>query len=517
MGALRQRELVRKHRRQTVITVFSVVGMAFTLALASIAYLSREEAVQRRAQAESLLQFMVGDLRGSLEPIGRLDLLEQVGDQAMVYFASVDTDDLSRPELLGQVGVLTQIGEIRLAQLRYVEALESFEQAYARSVTLAERFPGDLELAFQRSQSEYWIGHVAFNAGDLSKAGNWWTAYLNSAQALIDSDPTNPRWQRELGYAYHNLAALALHERNFSAAIGFFEQQLLNLMALVKTDPDNTELRLDLADTNSWLGSIAYDTGQLEDAKRYYRQSTKLMEVLLASDESSAIVRYWRANYMLFEYKIMLVFGETAQAGQWLATALSELEKLIQLDPQNGAWMLTQIRAQTMQLELVSTLGTMSAENRERQAEGMISQLEALKLGESGFASVPLRIVSVSRMLAKARADNGELEMAIAELRAKLPALAQALMIDNEVYRTEVARAWLTLGDLARIADDARTAQDAWGTARAILEDPARNSLSPDVLDPWMRVLVRTGHKTDAAAALEQLNAMGYQPLAPFS
>ena len=48
-------------------------------------------------QAEDLIDFMLGDLRAKLDPVGRLDVLDDVGRQALAYFASVPQDEPSRP------------------------------------------------------------------------------------------------------------------------------------------------------------------------------------------------------------------------------------------------------------------------------------------------------------------------------------------------------------------------------------------------------------------------------------
>lgn len=59
---LRQREMQRRHRRMAIITAASFAGLLFTAFLAINAYLARNEANQRRDQAEELLGFMVGDI-----------------------------------------------------------------------------------------------------------------------------------------------------------------------------------------------------------------------------------------------------------------------------------------------------------------------------------------------------------------------------------------------------------------------------------------------------------------------
>ena len=52
------------------------------------------KAEQNRAQAEDLMGFMLGDLRDKLEPVGRLDVLDDVGRKALEYYASRRDEDL---------------------------------------------------------------------------------------------------------------------------------------------------------------------------------------------------------------------------------------------------------------------------------------------------------------------------------------------------------------------------------------------------------------------------------------
>ena len=137
LDELRQRELQRRNRRMVAITTASLVALVITVILTISANVARNEANQRREQAENLLSFMVGDLRDSLEPIGHLDLLEQVSEQAMAYFATVNAGNLTDEELLSHAQVLTQLGEIRMSQRQYDNALTAFMEAYERSAELS--------------------------------------------------------------------------------------------------------------------------------------------------------------------------------------------------------------------------------------------------------------------------------------------------------------------------------------------------------------------------------------------
>ncbi|MDH3429955.1 MAG: toll/interleukin-1 receptor domain-containing protein, partial [Gammaproteobacteria bacterium] len=79
---LRQRELHRRHYRMVAVTATALSIMVLTTILAVRAIVAEEEAMRHRARAEGLITFMLGDLREKLEPIGRLDVLDAVGDEA---------------------------------------------------------------------------------------------------------------------------------------------------------------------------------------------------------------------------------------------------------------------------------------------------------------------------------------------------------------------------------------------------------------------------------------------------
>ena len=55
--------------------VVAIAGIKYTVDLRE----ARDLATQRREQAEDLIEFMLGDLHDKLEPIGRLEVLDDVG------------------------------------------------------------------------------------------------------------------------------------------------------------------------------------------------------------------------------------------------------------------------------------------------------------------------------------------------------------------------------------------------------------------------------------------------------
>ncbi|NUS60791.1 MAG: toll/interleukin-1 receptor domain-containing protein, partial [Lysobacter sp.] len=203
-----QREAQRRNRRLALVAAASVAGMAITSSLAVTAHLARNDAQRRQAQAEDLLGFMMGDLRGKLTKVGRIDLMRSVDDKATKYFAELDPRDLSDRALEEQARSLTGIGQVRLEDANHAEAMKAFREAHERTTALYDRKPDDGQRLFDRAQTEYWIGYVAWQQGNLEEAQRWLTRYRDSALQLAPMDPKNFDWQKEVAYGYHNLAVL---------------------------------------------------------------------------------------------------------------------------------------------------------------------------------------------------------------------------------------------------------------------------------------------------------------------
>jgi eukaryotic-like serine/threonine-protein kinase len=135
------------------------------LGLAAAAWVARNDAERRQAQAEDILGFMLGDLRKKLTTVGRLDLMRAVDDKAIRYFATLDPRDLSDRALEEQARALTGIGEVRISEGNHDDALAAFREAHARSTMLHEREPANGQRLFDLAQAEYWLGFVALEQG----------------------------------------------------------------------------------------------------------------------------------------------------------------------------------------------------------------------------------------------------------------------------------------------------------------------------------------------------------------
>ena len=153
-----------RHRVGVAFAAATVVGLvAFSISTSMQANRTadaRDLAEARRGQAEGLIDFMLTDLRAKLEPLGRLDILNEIGDQAVRYFSSLPETSFTDRELLSRSQALYQIGAVRLAEGRLPDAQTAFEQSLRLSRELRSRDPSSNEWLFGLGQSEFWVGEL---------------------------------------------------------------------------------------------------------------------------------------------------------------------------------------------------------------------------------------------------------------------------------------------------------------------------------------------------------------------
>ncbi len=313
---LRQREAQRRHRRLAWITTASVAGMAVAAVLAVQAHVARNDALRRQAQAEDLLGFMIDDLRPKLERVGRLDLLDAVGDKALNYFDSLPSRD----------------------QGKHGPALAAFMAAHARALELSRRTPEDGARLFDLAQAEYWIGLVAWRQRDLDTAETWLRSYRDRSEALAALDPSRFDWQREVAYGYHNLAVLDDGRGRHAEAAEAFERELTLYRAWLPQHPDDTLLRFEAANVASWLGTVNERLGRLAQAEAYFLEADQGHAANQAQEPGVMAWTDNRIDTSVLLAKVRMRQGKLAEAREGLQAAAAAASALSNHDPDNTAW-----------------------------------------------------------------------------------------------------------------------------------------------------------------------------------
>ncbi len=329
-----RRELQRRVRWLTALAAASVAGVVVFAFLAVMAVQARNEAQYQREQAEGLIEFMLGDLRRKLEPVGRLEVLDAVGEKALGYYGGQDASRLDATALGHRARAMHLIGEIRDLRGQPAEAQQAFEQAAGTTARLLAQSPDDAQRIFDHAQSVFWVANAAWSRGEGKAAQRQFEEYLALSQRLHAMDGGNTAWKTELAYAHLNMGMVHLGLGRPEAALAALRTSAGLLDALAVHQP---ELKFELAHNHGWMSS-AYDLlGEYESALAAEQKKLRLFDEMPGAATNRTAQRgVLSALNAISEYELAMGRFEAAEAT--VRRGLVIADKLGQLDPQNLFW-----------------------------------------------------------------------------------------------------------------------------------------------------------------------------------
>jgi len=464
VDGLIRRDAQRRARRMAIVTAASLAGMAVMAVLTVMAVQARIEAQSQRVQAEDLIEFMLGDLRKRLDAVGRLDVLDSVGEKALGYYARQEADRLDADALGRRSRAMHLIGEMREQRGKLEEALAAFRSAADTTAHLLARTPGDGKRIFDHAQSVYWVGYIAWRRGEAQAAEDAFLKYRELTQQLVQIDPSNADWQIEVAYANQNLGVVQLERLRPAEALQSFTEAKNVRVRLVGARP---ALRFELADVHGWIAKSHEASGDYAGA--IGAQQDRL-EVLRAAGDAARDRRIQQqvanATYELARQHLNL--GDAASAEPYARAAVQQADVLALADPANMFRLSQSVfhRLELAEIELALSRRDAVRTNIER------AMVEIPRLIASDESAMNLQVKLKGRALAlKARlALRDGIAFPTAELASYLAAVGQFEKSGKQLnaeQATVAAAAGLLLGDLLRREEGARAATEPW---RAALE-----------------------------------------------
>jgi len=523
----RVRKFVARHR----LACASAAALALTLIAGTVvsvrqavratraertATAERAAAQRRQEQAEGLVTFLLGDFHTELKRVGRLNLLDAVGAQAMAYFAALEPRDLTDTALARQAKALTQIGETRMEEARYSDAAEAFTKAYARAAALCARHPQDGDMLLERTHAEYWIGYVGAKRGDLPTQRQWFTRSRDSAVALMALEQNSPRAQAEFASSQDNLAALESGCGNLAAARSGFLAERATLDEMLAANPGDSRLLAQLADNASWLGHVAEFEGNYAEASERFTDMSSRYQGLVNREPAIANWKYSLASSAMFFGDLQVITGQRAGAAASFARARQLFVPLVAQDPRNREWSL---KLQLVQLREAALL---LADGRAAAATSLLAgtreQLQALVAAEPSGRHFNRDLATAWRLEGRLRWD--------ARQPGANEAVARAIELGERLITSARADDWVTCefaesnnlaGRIAFSEGQPGLARRYWQRALAVLTPRLSNSNDWRFLDPAAQALALLGEDEKARPLIERLHRIGYHPPDPLA
>jgi tetratricopeptide (TPR) repeat protein len=284
LDELVRRDDRRRARLRIAATAASVSIAAVMSVLAWSATIARNEAVFQRDEAQELTEFMLTDLRGRLDEVGRLDILETVGTRLMASYDKQDLAALDSDSLGRRARVQLLLGEIENNRGNLASALKTYQAAAATTAELLARDPDVPQREFDHAQSLYWVGFIAWQRGDLGAAKRQFQGYDALAGKLVAAEPGKFDWQLEKSYAQSNLGTVASESGDLAAASRHFATALAIDRRYYEANRALDDAVMQYGETLSWAARVASRRYEFAAAESLYGQGLALYRQAYGAD-----------------------------------------------------------------------------------------------------------------------------------------------------------------------------------------------------------------------------------------
>ncbi len=509
-AAANRRALERGRRRRKVlgsVTAAAVLVLVVVSVLAVRENEARREADFQRQQAEELIHFMLGDLRRTLDAVGRLDAMGGTNEKVLSYFRARSGGQVSDETLAKYAEALRQIGEVHERQGDLDSAKATFREASIIAQRLVERDPDDGSLRAGLADSRYWIGSLLWSQGDFEQAGEEWEAHRTIYERLVRQDPTRSEWRLELAYGHSNVGDVLEKLGNLEDSLAQHRRGLAIIEGLIEDDPADADLRLELASSHHKIGDVRMAMGDLPGMLESFRADLEIVRGLIATAPGNTLWRDRLATSERFAGGARWVLGEPAAALEHLQAAVENQAQLVAIDPSNMRWRRNFASARGELGRMLHVQGDLDG-----AAEHFDSALQTFK---DLVAKDPTQtgwrrdLAQQHQRTGALLLTRGDLEAALGRAR-KAVAMLEELIAEYPADRRILSEGYLLLGEiLAEQGDEG--ARVAWQRALEVIEPHARSALHPEVRDLRARALFRVGRLDEARPIVDRLLAQGYR------
>jgi tetratricopeptide (TPR) repeat protein len=344
LDQLIQRDLQRRQRRVTAITGVSVVLTLIMATLTLFAISAQSEAERRKAEAEDLIEFMLSDLRLKLEPVGRLDVLDAVGEKVIDYYDEQSPRQMSADDLGRRARAFHLLGEIDSAKGELDNAYRHFVTAYQATSRILAVEPSSPARIYEHSQSAFWVGYFAWRRSDLETTEARFLEYRDLTGQLVEAEPGNLEWLAEAAYAHNNLCTLYAEQGRLREAEAEIRRALELFLRIAEADPEAEQAWVDAADAYGWLAQVAEPVHGREAAMDALREQLRILDESLDGGAEN-----WRLRRgaMAAEYALARLYiadgaesrpEDIQSALDILGAASHEADALVEHDPSNVEW-----------------------------------------------------------------------------------------------------------------------------------------------------------------------------------
>jgi DNA-binding winged helix-turn-helix (wHTH) protein/tetratricopeptide (TPR) repeat protein len=501
----------RERLRWMVLTlIVALAVLASALGLSAMA--AKRSAELRRNEAESLMDFMLGDFADKLRPLGRLDFLESVSGKALQYLRGSQDYDRSPTALTLRAKGLQVIGEVGRSHGDSRLAIDALTQANAILIRQHAQAPQDIEVLKSLGANAYWVGQMHKDQNNWEAADKAWREYQQFADLLHQREPDNSEWWVEQSYAHNNLGNLAYTRGQPALAVPEFMQSIALKRRALDKAPASRSLAAELADSYSWLASAKEALGELHAAQQLYAQELQLVLHLHEQFPGESLWVHRHVIALQHRAWISVAVGLDEHALADYDEAKRLFTQIMRLDPNNRAW---QFELANLEQDRLSVLAhTLPAAKMLPKLTEVHGTLQTMLARDPKNAAWARREAVGRTRVAAALLDSGQHDKAQQEGTAALNDLTRLYAANRSNLSTRLALVeslLLTAAIQQQQKQDAKIIMMTCRQAHGIIGNDNTSTMNHQLLAPWVRISTCLQDKEAAHRAATRLAQIGYQ------
>lgn len=501
------RRIARRTAAAAVAALLAFGGWRYTVDLQTErakALVAQADAEKRRAQAEDLIEFMMGDLRTKLGEVKRLDILDDIGQRALTYASSLDVQTVDAEELARNSKALNQLGEVRVDQGKVQEALNTFRKSLNLATVAVRKAPEDPAVQLAYGTAHFWVGNAERLRGNLPRALEHMRMYQRVGEKLASMDPERDEYQLERAYGHDVVGTILEASGQYAQARDEYLQTLAIQEARLRRDPASPERRHDVAFARNKLGSVLRKLGDTAAAMLHLRAEYEGYRELHARDPKNTRWKDRLANSLSYLAAAEAEQGQTSAAMRHRLEGQQLWRELVAHDPNNVQWQRNLATTHMQVGVLHRQQGDLAAADDALGAARKI--LEPLASSDPQRTTWQVDLAVIDTELG--RVDLSRDRDAVARARSAVTRLRKLVATDAKA-RSYLAAALLLLGEAEARQGGHDEAERAWTEVLDLAGPVASQSLTS--ADHRIRALIFLGREAEARADAVILRRRGYR------
>jgi len=468
----------RKRRRRILVALIWAALFLLSVGLAvqtTRAVNEARRASVARSQAEELVEFILGDLHGTLEPLGRLDLVGEITQRALDYYEKRPAHRLTPPELTRHARALSKLAVVLEGQ-GHVETAETVHRrAVEMRSALVDLDPGDLGRQYSLASCLVDLERVLSWQGRRLEAATVLKRSREIAEHLLSLEPMHRDARQILSVYWDRVGAIKLEEGDLVECLDAFQRGLEIDAALFAGDGDDTD-RWNLSLSYNRIGQVQLARGNLEASLEAHRHALDL-----ASDGPDEMS--WQglaADHRTGIASVLEARGELSGALEAYRQALALQEQIAQHDPTN-------LLAKSSEIWTRLSVGLLLAE--QGQADRALDTLEraladarVLSANDPGDTIYREELADCLSATGSARTTSGEHAAALGLHQEALHIRRELNQLDpaNQAWVIALAAEHLAVGEALEASGRAERATAEWARALELAAPIAESSGNPE-------------------------------------